>query len=333
MAKKSKKKNNQHQRAYFAAEYANHIMNFYGVDREMSCADLKSILCAPRIFSQMGNDPVQALNVERSLFAMMKWRKAKQAYRFNPVFLEELSTNVSLNFPFSAWHLPFSSYYVDLLNWDKKINDEPIYGAYFYFGPADHNGIEDTLLTITIVTEAVNQRTNLFRMINFSIFLSGDEQLTVHDAISQISDYGEIHEDSKTLVSDSTHLAETLCMIASYISSSEPDIKKREKWIGATRIQNGKTIRSTVQLWDVGYRFYKDCIKKSVNKTVSQQKMSVRVSPRAHIRKGHFHLYWCGKGRKEPRIRWIRETMIGKYMEDLPTVVRQDFQEKLARQS
>ena len=333
MAKKSKKKNNKHQRAYFAAEYASQIMNFYGVDREMSYAELNSIIRAPRIFSLMGNDPVRATNVERSLFAIMKWRTTKQAYRFNPVFLDELSANVSLNFPFSAWHLPFSSYYVELLNWNKKIDDEPIYGAYFYFGPADHNGVEDTLLTITIVTEAVNQRSNLFRMINFSIFLSGDEQLTVHDAISQISDYGEVHEDSKTLVSDSTHLAETLCMIASYISSSEPDIKKREKWIGATRIQNGKTIRSTVQLWDVGYRFYKDCIKKSVNKTVSQQKMSVRVSPRAHIRKGHFHLYWCGKGRKEPRIRWIRETMIGKYMEDLPTVVRQDFQEKLARQS
>src|SRR5437588_915906 len=34
-------------------------------------------------------------------------------------------------------------------------------------------------------------------------------------------------------------------------------------------------------------------------------------SPAHHIRRAHYHLYWTGPGRQEPRIRWLHPILVG----------------------
>lgn len=43
------------------------------------------------------------------------------------------------------------------------------------------------------------------------------------------------------------------------------------------------------------------------------------AAPRAHVRRAHWHLYWTGKGRAEPRVRWLHPILVGAG-ETVPTV-------------
>ena len=65
-----------------------------------------------------------------------------------------------------------------------------------------------------------------------------------------------------------------------------------------------------IRMWDVGYHAtieHRD--PQSNNKKI--QKDGTHQSPRAHMRRGHWHTYLYGKGKEKRKVVWVSEQKIG----------------------
>ena len=77
---------------------------------------------------------------------------------------------------------------------------------------------------------------------------------------------------------------------------------KRGRWFAAQKPTT----------WDVGYRVGTALRQSQLDRTqLESDPTKQKNSPRPHVRKGHFHLYWTGPGRQEPKLRFVRPTLIG----------------------
>lgn len=63
-------------------------------------------------------------------------------------------------------------------------------------------------------------------------------------------------------------------------------------------------------VWQVGYRVG-SALRRAWATAPSEPLGGSHASPRAHMRRGHRHLYWTGEGRKTPRVRWVAPVAVG----------------------
>ena len=99
-----------------------------------------------------------------------------------------------------------------------------------------------------------------------------------------------------------------------YISNPTPgDISKDNKSYKYTSKYDNKSMN--INKWNIGFR-YGNTIRalKKENKNNSR-KVSINMykkhaSPRPHIRKGHWHTYKVGEGRKKVIVKWIAPILV-----------------------
>lgn len=99
-----------------------------------------------------------------------------------------------------------------------------------------------------------------------------------------------------------------------YISNPTPgDISKDNKSYKYTSKYDNKSMN--INKWNIGFR-YGNTVRalkkenKNNNRKVSINMYKKHASPRPHIRKGHWHAYKVGEGRKKVIVKWIAPILV-----------------------
>ena len=105
--------------------------------------------------------------------------------------------------------------------------------------------------------------------------------------------------------------AKTYLHLAYYLCSEQPDIN----WHRPPVMPEFKKTRKGTKLfpnhpkiWDVGVRI--GPIFQTNQHQPAESHMGTGPSKRPHLRRAHFHLYWTGAGRKNPKIRWVHPVLV-----------------------
>lgn len=219
--------------------------------------------------------------------------KSRQVYRFHPELIESLASSPKMDFNLLDLHLPFLSMYFDIGGYPFYIDNNKVLGVYVHVCMPPNP---------FIFFLAVSENQNDIRIAIASLEYSTKTSLT--EAIERIS--GNISGDKELC----THV----CLMLSYISSAEPDVKNCGIQVALKRLYGKKLTPSPIRLWEVGYRYIKEhpAAQSQSGTTCNNGQSGTHASPRAHMRRGHWHTYLCGKEREKRVVKWVAECAVGK---------------------
>ena len=119
-----------------------------------------------------------------------------------------------------------------------------------------------------------------------------------------------IKNENTIAAEKSMALAMRLLPLILYLCSEEPDILINSKKPFFEKPKPKKTKKGIryfdaekTSNYEVGYRIGRFI--REYKKSEKTESMSGGKSKSPHIRKAHFHLYWTGKGREIPLIKWL----------------------------
>lgn len=142
---------------------------------------------------------------------------------------------------------------------------------------------------------------------------------------------------------DRNYVMTRLLQMVLYICAKNSDIAESRNGRTGTPL-NVAVIKDKyreIRVWDLGYR-----IVNQLNRTVKTEQQqgekalnerepsgkNHRHSPRPHMRKSHWHIYWVGKrvqSEREMVIKWVNSTLVnGKTTEELPVTINRYKKEK-----
>lgn len=234
--------------------------------------------------------------------------KSRQVYRFQPELIKSLASCPKMDFNLRDLHLPFLSMYFDIGGYPFYMDDNKVLGMYVHVCMPPNP---------FIFFLAVCQNKNDIRIAIASMEYLTKASLT--ESIEQIS--GDINGDKE--------LCTIVCLMLSYISSEEPDVKNCGIQVALQREYGKKLTPSSIRLWEVGYRYIKEhpAAQSQPNTTSNNGQSGTHASPRAHMRRGHWHTYLCGKEHKKRVVKWVAECAVGKG-ESVTTVRCVEVEEK-----
>lgn len=108
-----------------------------------------------------------------------------------------------------------------------------------------------------------------------------------------------------------------------YLASSNPDIEMDKYWKRQkSRLERlHKDVSDIPEEWTVGAR-YGSVIRQNSTKSISEYGGGTHKSPKAHIRSAHFHLYWKGKNRQVPSVKFLSPIVVNGNKEIVPVIHR-----------
>lgn len=119
-------------------------------------------------------------------------------------------------------------------------------------------------------------------------------------------------------------IARRVLPVLLYLASKEPDITRHPSGDTPPRkTRKGRRARPLrVEAWRVGARI--GATLRGVREVTQRdgEGGEERRGPRPHLRRAHWHLYWTGKGRTVPRVKWVAPTIVNATSAPLPTEVR-----------
>lgn len=256
-----------------------------------------------------------ALLYYRSLASIAHWRLTKGVYEFDPELNDALDQSDVGSLPLDAVrNLPEYAPYIVL---DREYMGVHVYGAWVCRG--DTGKGEDG---VQVVAHGPNGWLHCI-----VLFMDTDIDATLSRAYQNLNADGL---SSAVMLQEGKRLVTDVLKRALYLASTEPDLTgvvRKPQFF--KRISHGASIITTdppraANVIGVGYRYG------AAVRTWKQQERETReggaptgttVAP--HIRRAHYHLYWTGKGRKEPRVKWIAPVLVGaKDVEAIATTVR-----------
>ena len=239
------------------------------------------------------------------IHALKLWSENRNIYRFDSGLLQEIKKMEDADIPAEALAPPFPCVYVDLHGQLKEYD-----GAFVIFREWSRNrNKRQKHIALCFVKGRERKRT----------FITLSAWIKERDGINQI-----VHE----LVNEALPYEDAMLIlrIILYLSSSKPDIEKRQFCEGSKRSKKASQQDPVIE-WDVGLRY---TVEKRRDHVQSRNLQNNDVEkghkrPRPHIRKAHWHLYWTGEGKQTPRVRWVQPMFIntGK-AESIPVVVRKE---------
>lgn len=254
-------------------------------------------------------------------YMMKKWKRYKQVYHFSDPLMRAMANTDKQGFVADVLqYLPFSSFYIDLTNYDDTIVMEG-YGRNF----------TGCFISISLADKAEDREPEwVIRLLfctEYGDFFFGHStfprgiKTTIQEGIPEGSD-----EESEQSQKDISFLVVNLI---AYIASSNADIEKSPtpstpSW----RRTGGKAQKGApVTDWNVGYRIG-PAIEKAFSKTYTDSSSAggSHASPRPHIRAAHWHHYWTGpKEERQLSLRWVSQAFVNcTDAENLPVVERRD---------
>ena len=245
-----------------------------------------------------------------------KWIRNKQVYRPEATFSKYLLKTDSLSIvPYYLEHLPYSTFYLDLTEASKEIDFGDIHGTFVNIT----KGFNDTYaLTLYIIS---NQK------LMFSYYLNMNEV-----SMKKIS--MEMFEESVTL--DTIPRSKVLTNVEStdvpaqkimlmvlqmicYLNVKKPDIKPADemrKTYHPRKSGNIKNTYSEVMINEVGVTIGSTISSAETKKTsdTTSEATGTHRSPSPHMRKAHWHHFWCGSEKDDTKhleLRWIEPVFVG----------------------
>ena len=242
------------------------------------------------------------------------WNTTRTVYKINREFYDELLVTENVKFNSSLLdHLQFPTAYVDLEHCDLHY---PLLGVerklkgFFFFVEPDNYGYG--------VYVATYFEGNIARIFAFQFTKDTDVTLSIDDLMDLRYDDGTELEDREdalvkrfdTLSKYFTEISVLIFNTLLYFCSNESDIK----CIPVAKIKvKGKKVDNphAVHEYQVGYRIgpklrqARDEYVKIINTTPTDRTV------RPHVRKSHWHHYWCGSGEnRHPELRWVMWTYV-----------------------
>ena len=210
------------------------------------------------------------------------WRRSRSVFKFDPSLQSALSDPGSLD----GIRLPYWCAYIDLRSSGVRVGADAIFGAFVYRSAAlmaHENGV-----TMLHTWEYI---------------------LCCEDGVHHQ------HRMYDVPGSPSGPCAGVIRSAVAYLASEDADVRPKADARGKRRQRRrpGKPAYGTT-VYEVGYR-----IGQSVRRAESA---ALGGGVRAHVRRGHWHTYRVGKGRRERRIKWLAPMVVGGATENLATAVR-----------
>lgn len=229
--------------------------------------------------------------------ALSKWGQTKQVYSFSKEFVDTLMT-APLDVPFEKSifeRLPFSCFCVKIDDFYGLVDfdNEFIKGGYVGLFP--------------FIKEGIGGFTYQFP---YDEVWDGTPNQTIEEGFKCM-----------TIAEEQKRLTRIMFQVVLYLSCSNAVIEEnpKQKKIYRPPFSEPKNRYSEVRIWDCGIRYTKETVKQ-----ITEDIHIIRgthKSPRPHWRRGHWHLYRVGKGRKETKLNWVAPSFVGKG--DTPVIVRE----------
>ncbi len=110
-----------------------------------------------------------------------------------------------------------------------------------------------------------------------------------------------------------------------YLASQDPDVRHRRDQERRPERRAPQRQEGAPNWWEVVYRVgaaLRSHTGPGADATIRSAVGSGRTSA-PHVRRAHYHLYWTGRGRQEPRIRWLHPILVGdRQGHELPPTIR-----------
>lgn len=240
------------------------------------------------------------------LAAATTWRVTRGIYRFHPELRQALlRTPVEEVAPEVLLRLPEWCVYVDL-DGGEQIPSGRWVGFYAHL---DWHPSEDwpTLRVVLAVERPVPQRLVWLPSslpLRHRTLSEARSELRLEVAGSKYSEETEAEWSTAILV----------CLpLLLYLASEEAEIRDRRDAGRRPERRRPERDGGGPNWWEVGYRV--GTVLGRAREPVSEGPTDATVgalrSPAPHVRRAHYHLYWTGPGRREPRIRWLHPILVG----------------------
>lgn len=255
------------------------------------------------------------------------WRFTRGIYRFDPDLAAELDdSKIGTLPPQLLENLPEYAPFIELEG--HRFHNLEVVGAWVAIFP-DRN--EASTLMISLLRPDCSITPMIIKL--DSSDLRSCVQLMHKDSRRRWEKYGDSALDdfcfSEVAAAEDARMASIVLSRALYLCSKQPDIEGVVKK-PRRRKQNQKTYAPEFvdSVITVGERFggvLREWRAKQQSGSESEaegEATGKKVAP--HVRRGHWHLYWTGEGRKTPEIRWISPVVVGAAIgEDIPAHIRE----------
>lgn len=266
---------------------------------------------AQRYMASQGLDDLEAMS------AIIPWRLHKVIYRFDPDLAAELTARETLPGDIPAAlleHMPYPCVYIAsppgvdgcdgvfaFLEWDQRYPEAMELRMHYQFA-------DDTI--VQLYYQFASDRAALAER----FAANNGETLRKIAADAGVTDEATLTRWRQCVESMPRHLS-----LLVYLCSDEPDLTRaadvpRRRGSGRVRTPNwadkidvGSYIGSTIRM---------------ARRMAAPPETSggSHASPRPHMRRAHWHLYWTGEGRAVPCVKWLAPVFVRGDGADTPTV-------------
>lgn len=249
--------------------------------------------------------------------AVGTWSYTKNIYNFDNIFIDKLTDTITdKNIPIDVLkRLPEYCCYINIENSPIEYAGHKIFGFFVLFIQNDEN----CCLCFYCLAENDGM---------FGVFLNVEENTTIKDQITKMprvtSDGVIEHFPIKTdeHVKRKTIFMQKLLSIVLYLCSDKPDICNPLSPGTSPHRPEPKKVKGGMKLfpaqkptiWEVGSN-----IGQALRNAASQREYQggTHASPKAHIRRGHWHGYWTGPraGNRKFVLKWLHPMLINLTMD------------------
>jgi len=244
-----------------------------------------------------------------NLAAILNWRPTKGVYRFDPELLESLwNVDLDRGLPVDLFfqRLPAWCCYIDLEGFPPA-EDRGLYGFFIYLESDANSGTREIRLTMVFHLDDPAPQM-------MTIPFHADAGQAVGDMLKGAVDYTLAHSPwakspSGANLEEEAHLYYPLFSLGLYLCSVERDIMGPPKQRKVRKTKNPKKQKRQLS---VEYR-----VGSAIGSAIRWARATgggtgtgTKKSP--HIRsRAHYHLYWTGKGRSVPSVKFIPPVPVG----------------------
>lgn len=237
-----------------------------------------------------------------------RWAQTKTVYRFRRDLLRALSeteetemhTELLRRLPYPAFFLDFDS---DFSVWASDSTDS--LGTFVLIEP-----YADGAVTIGLVDVFGYMAEQHSYLNNSTMFTISDGERISEAVARAFSDAGEKISESRLGLM--IERVKTTLQCAYYLAAQNADIQP-VKTTKKNRLRRDDGKRLNLRKWDVGFRLGYPYLKRNDGFHIVSSSDSGDVErnrPRPHVRRAHWHHYWCGEGRARLEVRWISPTFV-----------------------
>ena len=258
-----------------------------------------------------------------NMLIIERWRKYKTIYAFDESLQRALRDSDAPEIHIDILRrLPYDAFFIDFGGTKTVENDEgPLIGAFVIVEPADDGTV---VIGACEVGGHIPEKHNIMMYANMFRAKDGEEVRPANMSVMMPS-LEEQAVDKNNMASAIERAAlyrheldvmELVVKCIYYLAAQNADIRQiKQAKDKRTKRYNGTRIN--LRRWEVGYRIGEAFRKRESELAQAEQgkdtehedsdsdQKDKRNRPRPHVRRAHWHHYWCGEGRTRLEVQWL----------------------------